>query len=100
MPRRRREAKGLPPMARSSSSPLSEQRAQTRRPPRPHRGRQIEIAAVDVAPAPRLAALEGGDQRVPRRLEVTKRVRVRRILAAADVAAGEAHAKLRPLRAE
>src|SRR6185437_15871929 len=60
----------------------------------------VEVARMHIAPAPALAALERGDHRVTRVVVVLQRVRVRRILAAADVAAREADAKLRPRLAE
>src|SRR5712692_525581 len=47
---------------------------------------EIEVAAMNVAPAPGLAALEGRNQRMTGRVEMLKRVRVRRILAASDMA--------------
>ena len=55
---------------------------------------------MNVAPSPGFAALEGRDERMSGRVEMLKRVGVRRVLAAADMAAGEAHAKLVPLLAE
>jgi hypothetical protein len=51
---------------------------------------------MHVAPAPRFAALERRDHRVAGRIEVLQSVRVLRVLAAADVAAGEAQAKMYP----
>ena len=54
---------------------------------------------MHVAPAPRFAALERRDHRVAGRIEVLQSVRVLRVLATADVAAGEAHPKLVPGRA-
>ena len=52
---------------------------------------------MNVAPAPVLAAFEGGNQRMTGRIEVLQSVRVLRILAASDVAAGQTYAKLMPL---
>src|ERR1700687_3914853 len=46
---------------------------------------EIEVAAMNVAPAPGLAALEGCDQWMTGGVEMLKRVRVRRILAASDM---------------
>jgi len=53
---------------------------------------------MNVAPAPGLAAFEGCNYRMSRRVEVLQSMRMLRILAAPDVAAGETHAKLVPLR--
>ena len=61
---------------------------------------RIEIAPIDIAPAPGLAGLEGGDHRVAGLVEMLERMRVLRILAAADVAAGQANAELVPWRAD
>ena len=55
---------------------------------------------MQVAPAPCLAALEGGDDRMTRRIEVLKRMRMRRILAASDMTTRETYAKLVPRCAE
>ena len=55
---------------------------------------------MNIAPAPSLAALEGCNQRMTGRVEMLQRVRVARILAASDVAAGETYAKLVPRRAK
>ena len=55
---------------------------------------------MHVAPTPGLAALEGGDDRVTGRIEMPKRMRMLRILAASDMAAGETYAKLVPLHPE
>jgi hypothetical protein len=49
--------------------------------------RKLEVATVDVAPAPRLATLEGRDQGVAGGVEMLKRMRMRRILTAPDMAA-------------
>src|SRR6266567_1617872 len=59
--------------------------------------RQLEVPAVDIAPAPGLCALERSDHRVAGRVEMLTRVGVRGILAAADMPARQAHAKLVPL---
>src|SRR6266536_5512534 len=62
--------------------------------------RDIDIAAMNVAPAPGLAAFVGCNQRMTGRVEVLQSVRVLRILAASDMAAGQAYPKLGPLRPE
>ena len=54
---------------------------------------------VDVAPAPRLALLEAADDRVPGLVEVPVGMPVRRRVAAADVAAGQAQPEVHPLGA-
>src|SRR5438477_174282 len=53
---------------------------------------------MNVTPSPNLAALEGCDYRMRRRVEMLQRVCVFRILATPDMAARETHAKLVPLR--
>src|SRR5437879_9096097 len=60
----------------------------------------IDVAAMNVAPAPGLAAFEGCNQRMTGRIEVLQRMRVFRILAASDVTAGQTNAKLVPLHSE
>jgi len=55
---------------------------------------------MNVAPAPGLAAFEGCNQRMTGRVKVLQSVRVLRILAASDMAAGQAYPKLGPLRPE
>jgi hypothetical protein len=55
---------------------------------------------MNIAPAPSLAAIEGCNQRVPGCVEMLQRVRMARIFAASDVAAGETYAKLVPRRAK
>jgi hypothetical protein len=55
---------------------------------------------MDIAPAPSLTAIEGCNQRMTGRVEMLQRVRMDRILAASDVAAGEAYAKLVPWHAK
>jgi hypothetical protein len=52
---------------------------------------------MNVAPAPSLVALEGCNQRMTGRVEMLKRVRVLRILAASDMTTGETYSKLVPL---
>src|SRR5262249_29449901 len=59
-----------------------------------------ERALVDVAPHPVLARLGGADQRVGRLVEVRGRVAVRRVVAAADLAAHEALAEVHPVAAD
>jgi hypothetical protein len=51
---------------------------------------------IDITPAPFFARLERSDQRVLRRVEVPRRVRVFRIVAASDVAADQAQAEADP----
>jgi|SRR5438128_2178883 len=63
-------------------------------------GHGIEIAAMHVAPAPGLAALEGGDDRVTGRIEMVKRVRMLRILAASDMTTRETDTELIPHSSE
>jgi hypothetical protein len=55
---------------------------------------------MNIAPAPSLAALEGCNERMTSRVEMLQRVRVARILAASDMAAGETYSKLVPRRAK
>ena len=56
-----------------------------------------EAHPVDVAEPPVLLRLVRLDDRVPVRLEVRRGVAVRRVVAAADVAAGHAHPQVHPL---
>ena len=75
--------------------------AATGPPPFRHRnGHGIEIAAVNVAPSPRVVAFERRDHRVACGIEMRERVGVVRVFAATDMAAGEAHAELGPLGAQ
>jgi hypothetical protein len=62
--------------------------------------RDIDVAAMNVAPAPGFAAFVGCNQWMTGRVEVLQSVRVLRILAASDVAAGQTYPKLVPLRPE
>ena len=55
---------------------------------------------MNVAPTPGLAAFEGCNHRVTSRVEMLKSMRVFRILAAPDMAAGETYAKLVPLHSK
>ena len=55
---------------------------------------------MNVTPAPSLATIERCNQRMTGRVEMLKRVRIRRILAASDMATREAYAKLVPLAIE
>src|SRR5262249_52541525 len=64
------------------------------------RSASTERALVDVAPAPRLPQLCGGDDRVPGRPEVGGGVLVRRVVAATDVAARQALAQVDPRGAD
>lgn len=63
-------------------------------------GHRIEVAAVDVAPSPALVRLERCDHWVTGCFEVLQRMRILRILAAADMAAGKTNTKLVPPHAE
>jgi predicted GNAT family acetyltransferase len=65
----------------------------------PADGGDVEGELVDVAPAPGLAGLERADDRMLPVVSVGGRVTVRRIVAAADVAAFEAKAQMEPLAA-
>ena len=56
----------------------------------------VEIDLVDVAPAPFLSALGGCDDRVLRGAEVGTSVAIFRRVAAADMAAFQAHAQMHP----
>jgi hypothetical protein len=62
--------------------------------------RELHRHLVDVAPAPTLAGLEGGHDRVLRRAEVLRRMLVLRAVATADVPAGPAQAQVYPLVAD
>src|SRR5262249_47369907 len=64
------------------------------------RGHRVEHLPIDVAPAPVLAGLEAADDRMMRRVEVFCGVLVRRIVTAADVAAGQAEAQMNPVCAD
>src|SRR5512147_790252 len=75
-----------------------EERTDARPAFRERTGHRVEVAVVHVAPAPALAALERGDHRMAGGEVVRERVRVLRVLAAADVSAGEAHAQGDPGR--
>src|SRR6185503_5436205 len=63
----------------------------------PPEGSEHEL--VDEAPAPGLAALQRAHDGVGRRAEVAGRVLARRVVAATDVPALEAHAQVHPLLA-
>src|SRR5262249_11193585 len=67
-----------------------------RRSPGFRRGLQHQV--VDVAPAPVLAGLEAAHERVLRVVEVLGRVLAFGAVAAADVAAAQAHPQVDPLR--
>src|SRR6185295_5813383 len=58
--------------------------------------RELHADLVHIAPAPALARLERGDDRVLGRVEVLRGVLVLRVVAAADVAAGAAKAQVQP----
>lgn len=61
---------------------------------RPARG--VELDLVGVTPAPALAGLERPDDRMPGLAEMGGGVLVRRAVAAADMTAGHAEAKMHP----
>src|SRR6185295_17974645 len=58
--------------------------------------RELHADLVHIAPAPALARLERGDDRMLRRVEMLRGVLVLRVVAAADVAAGAAKAQVQP----
>jgi hypothetical protein len=55
---------------------------------------------MDIAPAPRIAALERRDHRMPRRIEMLQRVGMLRVFTTAHVAARETDAQLCPRRTD
>src|SRR2546427_10296841 len=59
-------------------------------------GALFDVDLIDVAPAPALPGLGRLHDRVAGRLEMPRRVPALRGIAAADVAAGQAHAQLHP----
>jgi hypothetical protein len=81
----------------ASPEKVPDQRTQRRSFFRPARHR-VEITAMDVAPPPCLAAIDGGNHGMPRRIEMRERVRMFGILAAPDMTAGKADAQLVPYR--
>src|ERR1700676_3521057 len=60
----------------------------------------IEVAPVQIAPSPGFGALERSDDGVSGCSEVLQRMRVLRILAAADMATRQTYAQLIPLRSD
>src|SRR5438876_846249 len=88
------------PASRSSVEEAREECRQRGSPLRQQLRPDIDVAAVNVAPAPGLAAFEGRNQRMTGRIEVLQSMRVLRILAASDVTAGQTNAKLVPLHSE
>src|SRR6266446_6929842 len=64
--------------------------------PSAFRSSKLHVDLVDVAPAPALPRLERGDDRMPGLLEVLGGVLVLRVVAAADVPAFPAQAKMHP----
>src|SRR5262245_23306715 len=58
--------------------------------------RRLEEQLVDIAPAPILAGLEALHHRMLRRLEMLGRVLARRLIAATDMAANQAHPQMDP----
>src|SRR6266542_1004910 len=81
-------------LSRSSVEETREGRCQRRAPFRQQLRLDIDVAPMNVTPAPGLATFEGRNQRMTGRVEMLQSVRVLRILAAPDVAAGETDAKL------
>src|SRR5882757_6411452 len=61
---------------------------------------QIEHDLIDIAPAPALRRVVTLDDRVPGRVEVPRRVPVRRVVAAPDMTAGPAQAQMYPGRVD
>src|SRR6266705_2244010 len=64
--------------------------------PRPQCSSELHAELVDKAPAPALPRLEGGDDRMPGLLEMLGGVLVLRFVAAADMPARPAQAKMHP----
>src|SRR6266480_6907858 len=60
------------------------------------RSSELHLDLVDVAPAPALPRLERGDDRMPGLLEMLGGVLVLRVVAASDVPARPAQAKMHP----
>ena len=71
----------------STGEDAGERRRQRRAPFWPQRRRELEIAAIYVAPGPGLAAPHRRNEGMAGRLEVLQRVRVYRIFAASHMAA-------------
>src|SRR5688500_13187976 len=86
--RRRFWAPGLPTPRRASPRPSLV--------PTPSAHHALDHPLVDEAPAPVLARLEGLHDRVARGVEVLGGVRVLGVVAAADVAADQAHSQVDP----
>src|SRR6266481_3741099 len=64
------------------------------------RGRSDRADLVDIAPAPALGRVVTFDDRVPCLPEVPRRVPVRRLVAAPDMATGPTQAQMHPRRAD
>src|SRR5437867_6970354 len=64
--------------------------------PRLSRSSELHVDLVDVAPAPAFPRLERGDDRMPGLLEMLGGVLVLRVVAASDVPARPAQAKVHP----
>src|SRR5437867_9833524 len=64
--------------------------------PRLSRSSELHVDLVDVAPAPAFPRLERGDDRMPGLLEMLGGVLVLRVVAASDVSARPAQAKMHP----
>src|SRR5437879_3304091 len=60
------------------------------------RSSELHVDLIDVAPAPALPRLERGDDRMPGLLEMLGGVLVLRVVAASDVPARPAQAKMHP----
>src|SRR5256885_846604 len=84
----------------SAAAQLPYERAEPAAHPRQRSGHRVEIAPVDVAPAPLLPALERRDHGMAGGIEMLQGMRMARVLAAADVAAREADAQLGPGRSD
>jgi hypothetical protein len=61
------------------------------------RRHRLEELFVDIAPAPVLTGLEAADYRVARSVEVRRRMAMRRIVAAPNMAASETKPEMNPL---
>src|SRR4029079_11525238 len=61
---------------------------------------EIEHDLVDVAPTPAFGRVIAFDHRMPCRVEVPRRVPVRRVVAASDMAASPTQAQMQPSRAD
>src|SRR5882762_2711872 len=64
--------------------------------PRLLRSSELHVDLVDIAPAPAFPGLERGDDRMPGLLEMLGGVLVLRVVAASDMTARPAQAKMQP----